>query len=130
MKKATSIITKNNEALQNFYDRKLLQSIRQPNPFLAKVKWRKVKVPKYFTIKLPVIDRVVDEGGNVGYRIILQEFDLFRIGTKLDYQPYYPKTKKGITIKFRRYGDLNVVFDKTKGGVVSVDNKKTAENRK
>jgi hypothetical protein len=130
MKKATSIITKNNEALQNFYDRKLLQSIRQPNPFLAKVKWRKVKVPKYFTIKLPVIDRVVDEGGNVGYRIILQEFDLFRIGTKIEEQPYYPKTKNGEAIKFRRYGDLNVVFDRAKGGVVSVNGKKVPQSGK
>lgn len=93
--------------LSDFYDRALMDSVRTVNPLLTHIKYKKVRVPKYFTIKLPVIGKVIDyDWGDVGYRIYLKDFELFQIGWKYVEKPVWKKTGKGTAIKFRTYGKI------------------------
>ena len=99
------------EAVANFYDRALMDAITAPSMFFTG-KYRNQRVPKYLRIKVPVIERhdCCDEDGGCyqsGWLITTKEIQLFRIGTKVIKVPVMRKFKKGETIKFKRYGNLN-----------------------
>lgn len=102
--------------VSNFYDKQFLDATTQSlcfRPELKIIGYRKVKVPRYLTIKLPVIERWTDYDGEYsfgdleGWIIYFKEFNLFRIGTRIEEEPVYEKLKPSkATIRFRRYSLL------------------------
>src|SRR3990167_4956034 len=103
--------------LANFYDRTLLE--RASTNFFSLcgkiVGYRKVKVPVYLEVTVPVIERHYSDGDDYGesggeYEGLListKKIRLFRIGTKIEKEPIYEKPKgKGPTLKFKRYSSL------------------------
>ena len=75
--------------------------------------YREVKVPRYFSLKLPMVNKDYDDdyeygtGEFKGLLISMREVLRFRIGTKVIKQPVYKSYKKSDKpIKFVRYGKL------------------------
>ena len=103
---------KTENVLANYYDKVFLKSMTGMS-FLGKVVgYKKVKAPRYLTIKIPVISRHYDfdseygTGEFLGLLISLKEITLFRIGTTTVIEPIYKKPKG--KIKFNRHTKLKV----------------------
>jgi len=113
---AEKVFSAMNEELNNIYDQELLNVMTRPlsfNHHLKIIRYKKVKVPRYLTIKFPVIERWTDYDGEYsfgdlqGWIIHFKKFNLFKIGTKIEEEPVYEKLKPSkATIKFRRYSPL------------------------
>ena len=106
-------LTDVSSVLSRLYMEKMIDSINMslfgmPQP----VGYRNVKVPVYFKIKIPVIEKDYDNDSEYGtgeFRgllISLREVNLFRIGMKIEKEPIYKKNKNGEVIKIQRYSKL------------------------
>ena len=102
-------------ALANFYDRMWMDSASANfmSPWGKIVGYRKVRVPVYLEVTVPVIERHYSDdddygsGEYEGLLISTRKIRLFRIGTKIEKEPIYEKPKgKGSTMKFKRYSSL------------------------
>lgn len=101
--------------MANYYDSILLNQMRtsplEDSLFGKVIGYKKVKVPKYLIIKLPIIEKDYNtdseygDGSFRGYLISFREVKLFRIGTTIEKQPIRRKIT-GKTVKWKRYGDL------------------------
>jgi hypothetical protein len=104
------------EEMNKFYDSVLLDALLAPSPFLGEPRYRKERVPVYLKIKVPVIhkhtcynDYEEYDDEPIGWLISFKEVKLFKIGSKIEEVPYWPKRKTtGETIKFKRYEPLTV----------------------
>lgn len=101
-------------ALAGFYNRAFLYSARTNLfGFCEKiVGYRKVRVPKYLEMTVPVLEKHYDDGGDFeGLLVTTRTVRICRIGTKIEKEPIYekPKKKGGVT-KFRRYSNLSNPF--------------------
>lgn len=100
--------------LANFYDKALLKSLEDQPFFRPKIiGYRKVRVPVYFEIKIPVLEPHYDTdyefgtGEFEGYLLTTKVINRIKIGTRIEEQPIYKKEpKKGKTITFERYQPL------------------------
>ena len=106
---ASKSTKKLNKVTQGFYDSKFLDLSMERLTLSGSIaptilRYRNVRVPRYFPIWIPVISRhYSDEYGD--YEGILLTFvkkDLFKIGTKIEKQPVYRKLEGGIN--FKKYG--------------------------
>ena len=101
------------EMMSSYYEKALMNSLFGNAEYLfgKVIGYKKVRVPKYLTIKVPVITKEYDndseygDGSFRGFLLSFEERKLFRIGTTIEKQPIYRKTK-GETITFSRYGGL------------------------
>lgn len=102
--------------LANYYDKALLDSITgstslEDSLFGKVIGYKKVKVPKYLIIKIPIIEKDYNndseygDGSFRGYLISFREVKLFRIGTTIESKPIRKKVT-GKTIKWKRYSNL------------------------
>lgn len=99
------------DEIANQYDTMMLNSFTKPltyHPMPKIIRFKKVKVPVYFEIDVPVIKKHYDEYGEYeGMLIVMEKKKLFRTGTRIEEVPVYEKTKPSHeTIKFRRYSSL------------------------
>ena len=78
--------------------------------------YRKVKVPRYFRIKIPVISKAYDDdseygtGEFEGWLISFKEISLFRIGTDIEKRPIRKKLKDQV-ITWKRYEPLKTAIE-------------------
>lgn len=102
------------EAVGNYYDSMLMSTLLD-NHFIGEPKYRKERVPIYLKIKVPVIHKHTcssdyddyDEEPS-GWLISFREVKLFKIGSKIEEVPYWPKRKPtGQTVTFKRYTPLS-----------------------
>lgn len=103
-------------ALANYYDSLLLNQMQgsplEDSLFGKIIGYKNIKVPKYLTIKIPVIEKDYDfdseygDGSFRGYLISFREIKLFRIGTKIERMPIRRKAT-GKSISWRRYNPTN-----------------------
>lgn len=97
---------------QQLYMDKMVYSINESLFGMPKiVSYRNVKVPKYLTIKVPVIERYTyyeyGDGEPSGWLITFKHINICKIGTKIERQPVYEKPKKTKqTIKYKRFSKL------------------------
>lgn len=108
-----NLARKYSRELATYYDKLLLESIKSPFALFGKVVgYKKIKVPRYITIKIPMISRHYDEdleygrGEFEGFLISFEPLISFKIGTKTVSEPIYEKLKG--KIKFKRYSKLKV----------------------
>lgn len=115
MKKKIDLVEKVIEDMCNVaaknYDAAFLKSTIQPLSFRPELKiigYRKVKVPVYFEISVPVTEKHYDEYGEYeGMLTRMEKKRLFKIGTRIEEQPIYEKPKPSkVAIKFKRYSPL------------------------
>lgn len=108
---AEKIFSAMSEELNSFYDQALLNVMTRPllfNHHLKIIRYKKVKVPVYFEISVPVWRKHYDECGEYeGILMTIEKKALFRIGTRIEEEPVYEKLKPSkATIRFRRYSPL------------------------
>ncbi len=107
-----------NSPLETYYSKKYLELASTnffPSHILGEIiGYRKVKVPTYLTIKVPMVEKHYDSDYDYeddefrGWLISFKEVKLFKIGHKIEEVPIYKKRKPGsVTIKFKRYSKLN-----------------------
>jgi hypothetical protein len=115
MKKKINVVEhitwKLGDELINVYNKQFLDIATQSLSFGPRLKiigYRKVKVPVYFEIDVPVTERHYDEDGEYeGMLTRMEKKRLFKIGTKIEERPIYEKPKPSkATIKFKRYSPL------------------------
>lgn len=105
--------------MASLYDQMLMNALKHANDldemmFGKIIRYRNVKVPKYLTVKIPVISRDYDndseygDGSFRGLLISTREVKLFRIGTAIERQPVRKKST-GKTIKWERYSPLGKI---------------------
>ena len=111
LQKITNTLSK---ATMGYINKFLLEDLMSSSSFLTGevIAYKKVKVPRYLRIKIPVISRHYDfdseygTGEFLGLLISLKEITLFRIGTTTVIEPIYKKPKG--KIKFNRHTKLKV----------------------
>lgn len=105
------------QAMASTYDKLMMESLTGSSMLHEKifgklVGFKKVKVPKYLTIKVPVIEKDYDNDSEYGtgefrgWLISFKEVNVCKIGTRIEETPIYKKKKTDQTIKFKRYGKL------------------------
>jgi hypothetical protein len=116
-----SVKRQNNVA--NFYQESFLRLANDMNSllFLNRGKflgYRKVRVPVYLTIPIPIIEKHYEYGDFgescelEGLLITIKWIRLFKIWSKIEKVPRYKKlTNKGSKITFRRYKSLDFKGD-------------------
>jgi hypothetical protein len=100
--------------LATYYDKMILDQASKSFLLGFSGKYRNKRVPKYLWITVPVVERHYcnDEDGGYnslssGWLVSTRRIRLFKIGTEVIQVPIRKKLpKKGATIKFRRYGEL------------------------
>lgn len=115
MKNKTNVVEKIQwklgDELINVYNKQFLDMVTQSlcfRPELKIIGYRKVKVPVYFEISVPVTEKHYDEYGEYeGMLTRIEKKRLFKIGTRIEKEPIYEKPKPSkATIKFRRYNPI------------------------
>jgi hypothetical protein len=96
------------DSVASFYDKKLLEILEGPCSFTPKIiRYKKVKVPRYLEITIPVIKKHYSDDWweYEGLLLTTKRIRICRIGTKTEREPIYKK-RTG-TIVFKRYSKLN-----------------------
>ncbi len=117
---ADSIADKMGKAMAESYDKFLMQSLLSTSLvheslFGKIVGYRNVKVPRYLTIKVPVIARDYDNDSEYGtgefrgWLVSFKVINVCKIGTRTEKEAIYKKEKTGQTIRFSRYNPLTTI---------------------
>ena len=113
--KTDPIVKKLGKEMAAYYDKVLLNSfLGMSYPPLGEIiGYKNIKVPVYFRIYIPVVEKHYDTdfeygtGEFEGWLLSFREINLFKIGNKIKKQPIYRKEEKK-TVIFKRYKRLNI----------------------